>query len=211
MRKVYFIYAIIPENIFNTVKYMLGNADKYRWKHDKMFGLYAWTTSKSIAKEFFEVRNKNIYTLIKREVDDDEYERIKYDFNVLKLDRRVYYLDRDHKNDKSVEIVSTKNEYVCTTMEYEEYLWEFGPPISEDVPYNMFNDKVLQALDTIGYTKGYDLNYGVDDSRDTVEYNLSFGLTPLGNKEKLTYDNQMGILLYLFRYFFHGDQKDEEG
>lgn len=210
MKRVYFIYVAIPENIFNTVKYMLGTTDKYRWKHDKMFGLYAWSSSKSIVKEFFEVRDKDIYTLVKKDVDDEELNHLKNDFNLLKLDRRIYYLDGDMKLDKSVEIVSTKNEFVCATIEAQEYLWEFGPPIMEEVHYNIFNDKILKALDTIGYTKNYELIYGVDGDRDTAEYNLSFGLTPLGNRDKFVYDNQMGILLYLFKYFFYGERKTED-
>lgn len=208
MKKVYFIYAIIPENIFNKVKYMLGNTERYKWKHDKMFGLYAWSTSKSIVKEFFEVRNKEVYTLIKKDIDEPEYEYIKDKYNLLKLDRRVYYLDSSKNIKKSVEIVSTKNEYVCTTIDSEEYLWEFGPPINESVPYHMFNDKIIYALDTIGYSKNYDLKFGDEYKSDTTSYNLSFGLTPMGQKDKIVYDNEMNILLFLFNYFFYGDRKE---
>lgn len=210
MKKVYFIYVSIPEKIFNKTKYLLGNIEGYRWKRDKMFGLYAWSTNKEIVSEFFEVRNKDIYTLVKKDVDDDELDLIKDRFNNLKLDHRVYYLDKSEKLDKSVEIVSTKNEFVSSTIDSEENLWEFGPPIEQDVPYTMFNDKVLSALDLLGYCKGYELRYADGDQRDFAEYNLGFGLTPLGNKDKASYDNQMNILIYLFSYFFYGENRKEE-
>jgi len=210
MKKIYFIYVSIPENIFNKVKYMLGNTERYRWKHDKMFGLYAWTTSKSIANEFFEVRDKDIYTLVKKDVDDEEFRHIKDDLNILKLDRRVYYLDKTEHKDRSVEIVSTKNEYVCVTSDSEEYIWEFGPPIDESVPYIIFSDKVMDALDTLGYSKGYDLRYGEDMQNDYANYNASYGLTPLGKRDKILYDNQMNILIYLFNFFFYGESKTKE-
>lgn len=209
MKRVYFIYVAIPEVTFNTIKYMLGNTEQYRWKHDKMFGLYAWTSSKSIAKEFFEVRNKDIYTLIKKDVDEDELNHLKSDYNLLKLERRIYYLNGDNILDKSVEIVSTKNEYVCVTSDSEEYMWEFGPQIEEDTPYRIFNDKIIEALDTIGYNNGYDLRYGTDAEIDAANYNASFGLTPLGKRQKIVYDNQMNILLYLFKFFFYGEKRVE--
>lgn len=207
MRKIYFIYVAIPEEIFNKVKYMLGNTERYRWKRNKMFGLYGWTTSKSIVKEFFEIRNKDIYTLVKKDIDDEEYQRIKDDLNILKLDRRTYNLnDIQHKK---IDIVSTKNEYVCVTIDSEQYIWEFGPPIDKDLPYNIFNDKICNALDILGYSKGYELRYGDEDILDQTSYDMSFGLTPMGNKDLIHYDNEMNILLYLFKYFFYGDKKDE--
>lgn len=210
MKKVYFIYVSIPERIFNKVKYMLGNTEGYRWKRDKMFGLYAWTTNKAIASEFFEVRNKDIYTLVKKEIDEDELKHIKDMYYTLKLDHRIYYLDKSESIDKSVEIVSTKNEYVCVTEEAEEYMWEFGPQISENVPYEIFNDKVLNALDTVGYCKGYDLRFAKDEQMESTSYNLSFGLTPLGNRDSFRYDNKMNVLIYLFNYFFYGDKHEDE-
>lgn len=210
MKKIYFIYAAIPEKVFNTVKYMLHNADTYRWKSGKMFGLYAWTTSKAIATEFFEIRNKNVYTLIKKDIDEDEYKHIKDQFNVLKLDHRRYYFTHEREKENSIEIVSTKNEFVCTTMDAEEYLFEFGPPINESIPYQIFNDKVMYALDLLGYTKNYDLKYADETQVDFTNNQLSYGLTVLGTTDKIRYDNEMNILLFLFRYFFYGDKQEDE-
>lgn len=209
MKKVYFIYVAIPEEIFNTIKYILDKSDNYRWKKSKMFGLYAWSTNKSIVKEFFQVRNKDIYTIVKKEIDDFEYKNFKDIYNTLKLDRRLYYFDRSEKKERSIEIVSTKNEYIASTMNAEENLWEFGPPIEQSVPYTIFNNDIIYALDYLGYTKEYDLRYAAEDTIDFNSYNESFGLTPLGNRNKMIYENQMNILLYLFRFFFYGDKKCE--
>ena len=210
MKKIFYIYASIPESIYNKkVKYLISNTHDFRWKHEKMYGLYAWTTSKKIVKEFFEIRKNDIFTMIKSDdYDDSELERLEDRYSDLKLECRRYYFDAKEDEKNSILIVSTKNEYVNSTMNSEEYLYEFGPKPSEEFPYHIFKKKIIKALDTLGYTSKYDIEYGTEAEAESAQWNLTgFNLTKYGQNYKIHFDNQMNILLYLYRYFFYGNEK----
>lgn len=209
MKKIYFIYAIIPEKIYNEkIKYIISNIHDFRWKHGNMYGLYAWSTSKKIIKEFFEVREKSMYTLVKKDIyDEEEIEKMRKTYTELELKRRQYYFDKTQDKKESLLIVSTKNEFVQSTEFYEENLYEFGPPIEKIANYSVFKDKIIKALDKIGYVGAYDQLYGTESDVDLCLYNKGFGLTKYGYKDiSLNGYNQMNVLLYLFRYFFYGNE-----
>lgn len=210
MKKIFYIYTSIPEPIYNKkVKYLISNIHDFRWKHGKMYGLYAWTTSKKMIKEFFEIRKNDIYTVIKADVyDDKELERLKDKYSDLKLDYRRYYFDGKEEEKDSLLIVSTKNEYVNSTMNSEEYLYEFGPKPSEEFTYYIFKKKIIKALDTLGYTSKYDIEFGNEAESESAQWNLTgFNLTKYGQSYKIHFDNQMNNLLFLYRYFFYGNEK----
>ena len=209
MKKIYYIYAIIPENIYDKkVRYIIPNQHDYKLKHNAMYGLYAWSTSKKIVKEFFEVRNKSVYTLIKKDIyDKEDYKLIKEKYGDLELDYRKFYYNNDSPDEEeSITIVSTKNEYVQSTEYISENLYEFGPKADIAIHYSIFKDKIIKALDLLGYTTDYDIEYGNDSDADYASYNLSFGLTKYGNRNVTGNVNQMNILLFLFRYLFYGNE-----
>ena len=213
MKKIYYIYAIIPEQIYySKIRYIIPNQHDYRLKHNSMYGLYAWTTSKKITKEFFEVRNKSIYTLIKGDmIDKEDYKRMKEKYGELELDYRKYYYDGNTPiEEDSITIVSTKNEYIQSTEYVAENLYEFGPKSDINIHYSIFKDKIIKALDLLGYTTDYDIEYGEDSDADCASYNLSFGLTKYGNKDITKNVNQMNILLFLFRFLFYGNENKVE-
>ena len=210
MKKIYYIYAIIPEYLYNKkIKYLFSSQHDFRWKHGNMYGLYAWSTSKKKVKEFFEVREKSIYTVVKSDLyDDSEIARLKDMHSDLELKRRRYYYD-DCKNDEdSILITSTKNEHVSSTEFSEEFINEFGPQVSEMFSYSIFKDKVIRALDILGYTTRYDIEYGNDQESDLANYNLGFNLNTFGNPTRIKFDNQMNNLIYLYSYFFYGNDKN---
>ena len=110
MKTVYFIYVSIPQKIFDSkIKFLLSNTEDFRFKRNTMYGLYAWSTKKKIVKEFFELREPKIYTLVEKEIDSEEYfEHFKSKYSNLELKIREY--DRkDGANLKTTEIVTTKN------------------------------------------------------------------------------------------------------
>ena len=213
-KKIYYLYAKIPENIYNKkVKYLISNNHDFRWKHSYMYGLYAWTTSKKILKEFIEVRENSIYTLVKNDIlDKEEYNRIKDRYSDLELKSYRYYYNNSLKlDDESIMIVSTKNEYVHSTEFNEEFIYQFGPQVSDTFPYYIFKDKIIDALDRIGYVSKYDIELGSEDDSNFANYNLGFNMTKYGHKNKVVYNNDMNNLLYLYRYFFYGNDINIRG
>ena len=207
MKKLYFIYVRIPENIYNNkIKYLIPNVYDYRWKHGYMYGLYAWTTKKKYVKEFFEVRDKSAYTLIEKEIeDDDDVKQVNSIHPSLKLVLKKFETIEDG-NKKKVEILCTKNEYVVSVIDGDEYLYDFGPEIYEDIDYRLFNDKIIKALDTLMYVNKYDSLFGSVDENSFNEYNAGFNLTKYGDYIKLRDVDQISALLYLFKFFFQSDQ-----
>ena len=198
MNKIYYIYAMIPEYIYNQkIKYLLSSSQyDFRWKHGKMYGLYAWTTSKKMMKEFFEVRDNKIYNVIKNDMyDKEELDRLKSNYPDLELGYRRYYYDDCENEEDSILITSTKNEHINSTEFPEEYLYEFGPKASDEFVYYIFKDKIIKALDILGYTTSYDIEYGTEAENDAAQYNLSFNLTKYGNKHKIKFTNQMNRFL----------------
>lgn len=205
MKRIYFIYVSIPELIFNKAKFIIAKTERFRSKKGKTFGLYAWTTDKNILGEFLEVRNNEIYSITKKEIEKDEFKTVKSEYPSQELKRYKYYLDDSEDDKKSIDIVSTKFEYINSTVDGQENIYEFGPNVYEDAPYQIFNDEIIEALDFLGYTDKYDLTYGDGDRIDQVSYNNSFGLTALEKNKRIKFDNQMNILLYLYRFFFYGN------
>lgn len=208
MRKIYFIYVTIPEKVFNTkVKYLISNSHNYRWKNGNMYGLYAWSTKKKLIKEFLEIRNNSIYTVINKEIDEDYYKEVKSTYGTSELKLLEYKHLDSNKNLNTIEVVSTKDELRCSTIDHQEYLEEFGPSVYSDLPITLFNDKLYVALDTIGYVSDYYSLYGTDEEADYYAYNKSFGLTCTGKSTKIFSDaDTVNILLYLFHYLFYGKE-----
>ena len=207
MKTVYFIYVSIPQKIFDSkIKFLLSNTEDFRFKRNTMYGLYAWSTKKKIVKEFFELREPKIYTLVEKEIDSEEYfEHFKSKYSNLELTIREY--DRkDGANLKTTEIVTTKNEWVNSTIDNEQNLWEFGPEVFEDIPYKLFKNKVINALDLIGYIDTYIRKFGTNEEIDDENYNRSFGLTSNGNEYRLNTSDTVNVLLYLFHFLFYGTE-----
>ena len=204
MKKVYLVYATIPYKIFIKIKYMLPKIEKFKSKGNNMVGLYAWTTNKEYVEEFLEIRNNSIYTVKKVDIEEKgELKSIKDNYGTSELKPYEYYLDSDDKDSEHVDIISTKNEFVCSTIDSEEYLFDFGPSVEEEAPYVIFNDDIIEALDVLGYTDKYDLSFGDSEKVDLVSYNNSFGVSVM-ERSKIKFTNQMNILLYLFSFFFYG-------
>lgn len=208
MKHVYFIYAAIPRAVFDGhIKYLLSNIDRYRYKHEKMFGLYAWTTKKKFVLEFYELRNKQLYTLIEKDFSDEEFKEMKSIYGNMELKLNTFErLTKSNKN-KSIDILTTVDEYRASVEEKMENLYEFGPEVNP-LPPTMFKTKVRNALERIGYIHRYIELFGSDDEKDFMEYNKSFGLSSYGMNTELHMNDadQVGTLLYLFGFMFYGEE-----
>lgn len=201
--KVYFIYATIPREVYDEkIKFLLGHEYDFRVKKDKMYGLYAFTKSKKLLNDFLYVRNKkNLYTVIKAEVDEYDYEHYRDERSNLKLQRSSF----ETLEGETMEIVVTKNEEYIIKYDKEEYMHEFGFKPYRDLNYVIFNKKLQNSLDKLGYVKLYDTFYGNEEDLGYVGYQESFNLTPLGNDIIPLY-SEVNVLLYLFRFMFMGEE-----
>lgn len=202
MKNVYLIYIKVDNDSFNTLKYIIPNVHDYIWRDEKFYGMYAWTSSKSKLSDFLETREEKVFVTSKKELDSDEFELFKEHFYTLELNRYKYNTIRLDKKE-TVEVVSTKNEYIEVVENGSENYQEFGPTVSDRFNYKIFNKDIIKALDILGYTEVYDLNYGTYDDSVLADYNKSFGLTPLGNIISTT-PSALSLLIYLFYYTFYG-------
>lgn len=202
MKSIYLIYISIDESTFNIFKYVLPNVHDYKWIDDKFYGLYAWTNGKSKLTDFMEVRDNKVFNVSKKELDEDEYDLFKDHFHLLEL-KRYNYKTNDKKD---MEVVSTKNEMIEIFSNGKENYMEFGPTVDDSFNYRIFKKDLINALDILGYTSIYDLNYGSMEENDLASYNGSYGLGPVGNMI-LAQPSELNLLIYLFYYTFYGKKR----
>lgn len=205
MKTVYLIYASIPELIFNKVKYLMGTSGNYfKWKNHNMYGLYAWSDDIKLVKEFTDLRYQEIYNIVKKKFEPDEFKRFK---KAHKLDKLGLYKFKINNNEK-IDIVCTNNEHYVSTEEYESYMPEFGTIVYKEVPFSIFNDKIINALDILGYVANYTRTYSDDEEYDAIisciDHNESYGLTYFGNKIAIDFHNEVGNFVLLYKFFLIG-------
>ena len=203
---VYFIYAEIPRRDYeNTLKYLLSDQHDFRSKGDCMRGLYAITNNKKFLKGFFNIRGGNeMYTTVKRDLEDDDWDMIRDQYSDLVL-RKSHFEERIEEKMKRI---VTKNEETTVHYDGRAYMTEFGPSMYANVDYELFNDSIINALDIIGYTADYDVNHSNDDERvERAFFQESYALTPLGNK-RIDINTETNMLLYLYRVMFVGASKE---
>ena len=208
MKSVYLIYVSIPEKVFNNVKYLIGEtAKEYKWKNNCMYGLYAWTDKGKYLDEFVGVRYTQIYTIIKKEMEYDDFKRLKKLYKDTKLS--LYNFNISDSN--QIQVVCTSNEYNVSVNEYDMFIDEFALPISEEADFSIFNKKVLDALDKLGYIDNYIRKYMYEDESliSEIDNNQSYGLTYRGNKHLVNFSNELGKFVVLFRFFLMGVSRYE--
>lgn len=230
--KLYSIYLTVPTNIWeNYLKRLVANAFMFKEssiKPDHMFGLYAWTTKKSMVDAFMEYRHKDIYT-IREQPDISKYDMLMYKEKwadqkiqeapiISEINRfNISYDDAllIRQNDKKASMKATckslyltKFEYVNITEYHEENWMEFG--INAEMPYKFFNDKIIHLLDVIGYTLLHDVFWSMNGGvLDDASYQLSFNLTPYGNPVPFSISNELGLLCYFYRYPIFGSRDED--
>lgn len=211
---VYFIYANIPREVYDkTLKFLLSHQYDFRAKGNMMRGLYAITNKKKYVKEFFNIRSgREMYTLVEKEMSKEDWNTLSEDrFHDLLLKESRFISDgRDF-----IDMVVTFNEEVTTKEDGSAYISEFGPRQFVDIDYMIFSKALINALDVLGYTTYFDTSSSSFDPerKEAARYNLDFGQTSLGREMPgfTTADNEINILLYLYRAMFLGIEKKEEG
>lgn len=210
--KIYTIFAKVNLDDYNRIyKYLFPNKmySNCTFSNNEWYGLYAWTTKKSLLDEFLEIRGgSNIYDVKsdKMELTDEDFKNWKLDYIEYKLGRYKYKHYYDNKT-QDVEIVTTKNEYTQVVENSSENFNELLRNLFNDAPlidYKVFNDDIIKALDCLDYTSFFISNYGTDDECDNLSWSESFSMTILG-KPKIPYTfDEVNLLTKLYSYMFYG-------
>lgn len=208
--KLYMIYAIVDTKFYYSIlRNLLPTQHPFELINDtdKCTGLYAWTTEKSLLKQFSKERDMNKFKVLKANIDKDDFPRFNLDMIDLKLEDREYVIPLT-KSHETVHYVTTKNEYVQVTDYGRENLYYFKPFM--DVDYMIFNEEIIDALDIINYTSIYDTeclcggesDEEVTERMELANFNASFNLTTNGHKLVEMYENTAATLIYLFSPLF---------
>ena len=213
--KIYFIYASIPQRIFdNRLKFLIPMKSTFVHKNGNMVGIYAWTNKKKLLKEFLEVRENSIYTVMKEEIDDDDFNNFRRENIEMMLERKEFFITGLNRTVgfstgngvklKCIECIVTRFEYVNATEDGNACIHEY---LIQNlcVDWTFFNEDIVYALDVLGYTTIFD-NFltSSDTRRDACNYSSSFELTPNGYPITLNIMCELFVLLYTFSYMFYG-------
>lgn len=207
--KLYLIYIKVPEKEFNRrFKFIISNAHSYNYKHHTKIlkGLYAFTDDEDKLNKFLKQRSKYIFKVKEKEFKSEmELRKFTWDNDEL----RLIYKNFDDLDDGGGNVsVLTKNEVSQVIDNLYENMFEFV--VKEGVfsfDYEIFNDKIIDALDILGYTYIYDKFICSDEDRiDEMGFNESYSLTRFGRKFSsiVNFKSEFDFFKYLFRYTFFG-------
>lgn len=174
--EVYLINIEIPINIFNLQYiYFIDNSEKYVYKNNIMYGLYAWSTDKTMVDEFMNTRSESVFKVRSKKVDKKGLKELKKKYKTHQLDLFMYKIK--HKGElKDMGIISIENEFnVCNSAE-DFILTHFSD--DDTNCYQYLNSKYQSAV--------YDVLEIVKEPDTRV------------TKSTVT------ILFYLFRFMFIG-------
>lgn len=193
--KVYMAYLIAPKSeLYNMNPNIVGDKSRFTELEDgrRCIGLYAFTHDKTAFKIFSKDRGigKNKY-LVKRVIRMDEsyYEVFRSTYS--KFEIGVYKLQCG--NNMYTRLLMTNDENYNVNYSSEEISSEMLIDIIS-VNYSIFNDDVIDALDTIFYCHYWDVMYGDESDIDARLWNASY----LGSPDEL-WKNQLGFFTILYK------------
>jgi hypothetical protein len=202
---VYLIFIKVPRDEYDEkLKYLIGGIRSrhvdftYKPVKAHMEGLYAWTTSKKLMKEFMNTRYTKAFKVKKFDIDGKKkFKEFSSTYDGLKLEKRKFYFslvydnwNDDNERDDLVEgedylyIVSTLEERLNCSEYFEENIGEFviGSDVDIFPDYTLFNSEIIEALDYIGYNYFYDTSIipmicQLLDETDYTSYNFPYNVT----------------------------------
>ena len=207
----YLIYSKIPVELYDKkLKYLISNAFEYRCKDNLMIGLYGWTTNKKYMKEFLQTRNSKMFNIVKKDIDKSDKPILKEKYFNLEIKPREFVRIDDNNKEQLINIITTLDEHIACTEDAEQWINEINIDLLSGVPVYLFNDKVFDALDILGYVDMYYLFNGTSDEdeeelqdmNDYTTYNNSYGFTTNGHKIINKTRDQVNVLLFLYSCLF---------
>ena len=174
--EVFLINIEIPINVFNLQYiYFIDNSEKYKYRNEIMYGLYAWTTDKTKLEEFLNTRSESVFSVRSKKINKKELKELKEKYKTHELDLFMYTQKIKGKL-KDIGIISIDNEYrVCHEAD-DFILAHFSEEDTNCYKYlnTKYKDKVYDILELVKEP----------DTRVT--------------------ESTMTILFYLFRFMFIG-------
>jgi len=212
---LYLIYATIPASIYDSsYKFILPSESIFQRHNNEMKGLYAWTLDKSLLKSFMKERgDSGIYTLMKKEVDDDYMKEFSDEYTRLKLNRYSFdcYVNDEFKK---IRVTTTRNENVNVNNDGNEYMIEALEELMTDAQIpDIFTKKMRKALNNLGYYESYKMFHGepyYDRVNGKYYYEQEITEPSESSTFALNYKNKLEVLLYLYGFMFTGPPKEKE-
>lgn len=204
--KVYKLYAKIPKDVFETkLRFLVPNSSDYTLDDKGYYiGLYGVCKKKSVLKEFLELRNKSVFIIKEDDIDDDTMQfRVYSNLEIVRSSLNTF----DHENMKpnKIKVAIVLNEKTSCTDYPREYLNEMYPSVYDELPVSLFNKKIIDCLEVLGYSSRYYSDYGSLNMKELATFNDNYYLSPNGFTLITKNDpDQLGFLLYLYKYTFFG-------
>ena len=129
-----------------------------------------------------------------------------------------YVTEYKDKNGKGVKMILVSDELDKLYLGHDGYIpeayYEMSSRASED--YYPLNNTIIDALDMIGYTTDYDINFGGDDEvfddeecysrRDRASYNMSYQLAVEGSRYINLMANEFNAFMMLYAPLIFGKE-----
>ena len=219
--KVWIFYLSLPDDVskFNendveNFQFISGNFSRvieHDGETETSRMLYAYTIDKKLAYEFQEMHDMNLFTMIKRKMDQREFKEFQKENKEFSLFTRKF---GNKFGDKKLQASYTEllDHLLITEFEenvlYDDIYVAIEQDISEvtNVDYYSFKTKYIEALDYLMYCTYHKMVY---DDPDTYGYNLSYGITAEGFVKRKVSLEMRAVTLY-FIYFAILLRKDDE-
>lgn len=143
---------------------------------DSWIYLYAYTTDKKFAKWFYNIHDKNLFVMKKKEMTKSEYTQFYSDNVFSRLEKFNYDETKDDEYFPAtrLEISSLENDLPIIIQ---------ADLASHTFPYLIFNDEIVEELDAILFCTLYDINFNEDVDFYSYQWG-SFGIPSVYPAEK---------------------------
>lgn len=204
--RIYGVYIRVPKTLFELkFKYIIANSTEYILDNDYYIGLYGYCKKKSMLKNFLDSRKKSIFSIREEDIDEFDLQHSSEYKNLEIICASFKTYDEASNKIFKTDITVVKNEKISCTEFPIEYLNEMYPATYADLPVSIFNKKIIDCLEILGYASRYYSDYGDSEMQDLTDFNESYYLSPSGfTLITKNSPDQLGFLLYLYKYTFFG-------
>ena len=205
---------MIPDKVYRetflNLVYNPYDYFKYDNQKDIWIGLYGFTNDQELKNKFLDIRNRKYFKVVKRTVDKDTYEKETKDplskYKKCKIDEHSikYGLCKTGK-------IDTTNCFVVMTRSEKEILDDYVDNFNEEAvekaydnlinfpDFRIFNQEIIDALETIEYTKFYSSIISLDENlQSEVDEAISYGLSYPSLKQQYSTYDEMNIFIRIF-------------
>ena len=224
--KIYLVYAKIPKYLNGWAEDTIDDFVHYsRDEDDNSVGLYAWTIKKKYFNQFKKTRSNDFFVYSEKDIPEDAIEWFRKEVKTRELTKHSFALvvggyvtEYKDKSGKGVKMILVSDELDKLYLGHDGYIpeayYEMSSRASED--YYPLNNTIIDALDMIGYTTDYDINFGGDDEvfddeecysrRERASYNMSYQLAVEGSRYINLMANEFNAFMMLYAPLIFGKE-----